>query len=61
LYALCFTVDHLLNHRELALESDQLAGIYRREFLSESGFQDADGKQRLLRAWKELHGLDLFA
>ena len=61
LYALCFTVDHLLNHRELALESDQLAGIYRREFLSESGFEDADGKQRLLRAWKELHGLDLFA
>ena len=60
LYRLCFTADHLLKRRELVLESEDLADIYGQDFLPESGFEGSHGKQRLLDAWKGLHGLDLF-
>jgi hypothetical protein len=60
LYRLCFTLDHLLRHRELVMDGEDLADIYGQDFARETHLEGRKGRQSVLDAWKVLHGLDLF-
>jgi hypothetical protein len=60
LYRLCFTLDYFFRRRELVLDSEDLADIYGREFLQKSQFEGSERRERVLEAFKSLHGLHLF-
>lgn len=60
LYRLCFTLDYFFRRRELVLDSEDLADIYGQEFLQKFQFEGSERRERVLEAFKSLHGLDLF-
>src|SRR5579862_21604 len=45
LYRLCFTLDYLFRHRQLVVDSEDLADIYGREFLLQFQFEGSDSRQ----------------
>lgn len=60
LYRLCFTMDYFFQRRELVLDSADLADIYGQDFLPKFQFEGSERRERVLEAFKSLHGLHLF-
>jgi hypothetical protein len=60
LYRLLFTLDYLLKHSEVIVESSVLAGIYGKEFIPEEKFRPLEDTGKLFAALKEKHAFDLF-
>jgi hypothetical protein len=60
-YTLAFKLDHLMQKRELVIRDEDLQEIYGRDAFAVSGSAGSAGNEKIRQAWKDLHGLDLFA